>query len=96
MAAILDPEGELDLADLAREMSKVLPAYAKPLFIRIIKNMRMTGTYKLQKKEYQKEGYQLDQIKDGDVVYFWDATSRSYVQFTQELDENIRAGKIRV
>jgi len=96
MAAILDPEGELDLVELANGMSKVLPAYARPLFIRIIKNMRMTGTYKLQKKEYQKEGYQLDKINDGDVLYFWDATSRSYVKFTKELDENIRLGKIRI
>jgi len=95
MAAILDPEGELDLVDLAKEMGKVLPAYARPLFIRIIKNMRMTGTYKLQKKEYQKEGYQLDK-SNGDVIYFWDATSRSYVKFTAELDENIKSGKIRI
>jgi len=96
MAAILDTEGDLDLVDLATEMNKVLPAYAKPLFIRIIKQMRMTGTYKLQKKDYQKEGFDLDQIAQDDVIYFWDASTKSYVKFTKEIEENIKSGKIRI
>lgn len=94
MAAILDTEGDLNLVDLAKEMNKVLPSYAKPLFIRIIKTMKMTGTYKLQKKDYQKEGINLDIIED--AIFFWDAISKSYVKFTKELDEGIKSGKIRV
>jgi len=43
MAAILDPEESLDLGAFAEVTSKSLPAYARPVFIRIVKHMDMTG-----------------------------------------------------
>lgn len=44
MAAILDPDGMVDLDALATGVSKALPTYARPLFVRIVKQMDMTGT----------------------------------------------------
>lgn len=95
MAAILDPERSLDLKVLATEMSRVLPSYARPLFIRLVSVIDLTGTYKMRKVDYQKEGFNLDQIT-GDQVYFFDATSQSYVSFTPTLHEQLKSGKIRV
>lgn len=43
MAAIADPEGNLDLLVLAEELEKQLPSYARPLFVRILKEINMTG-----------------------------------------------------
>lgn len=43
MAAILDPDNSLDLTHLAKEITKVLPSYARPIFIRILRKMDMTG-----------------------------------------------------
>jgi len=43
MASIVDPTGTLDLNALSTEMSNHLPSYARPLFIRILKEMDMTG-----------------------------------------------------
>ncbi|KZS18456.1 Bile acyl-CoA synthetase [Daphnia magna] len=94
MAAILDPERTLDLKVLATGMSKVLPSYARPLFVRLVKVIDLTGTYKLRKVDYQKEGFDVDKIKD--EVYFFDATSQSYVLFTSALYEQLKSGKIRV
>ncbi|XP_046441081.1 long-chain fatty acid transport protein 1-like isoform X1 [Daphnia pulex] len=94
MAAILDPERALDLNDLHTKMSKVLPSYARPLFIRIVNVIDLTGTYKLRKVDYQKEGIDVSKIKD--QVYFFEASSQSYVPFTSALLEQLKSGKIRV
>ena len=94
MAAILDPEGSLDLVSLAQGMAKVLPTYARPLFIRIVKAIDMTGTYKLRKVDYQKDAFDIDQVKDD--VYMLDAGTQTYVAFTQEMYEKLKAGKMRV
>jgi len=45
MAAILDPEGTLDFTVLAAGVVKSLPSYARPLFVRIVKQLDMTGKY---------------------------------------------------
>jgi solute carrier family 27 fatty acid transporter 1/4 len=94
MAAILDPERALDLNVLGSEMSKVLPSYARPLFIRIVNVIDLTGTYKMRKVDYQKEGIEIDKIKD--QVFFFEAASQSYVPFTCALHEQLKSGKIRV
>jgi len=43
MAAIADPEENLDVEQLTYEINKQLPKYARPLFLRIIKEIEMTG-----------------------------------------------------
>ena len=94
MAAILDPERSIDLSVLAKEMSKVLPTYARPMFIRIVNFIDLTGTYKMRKIDYQKEGIEVEKITD--QVFFFDASSQSYVPFTSALHEQLKSGKIRV
>lgn len=94
MAAILDPERSLDLATLASGMNKVLPAYARPLFIRLVSTIDLTGTYKLRKVDYQKEGFDVTKISD--AIYFWDTSSQGYVPLTASLHEQLVSGKLRV
>lgn len=43
MAAILDKNHALDLNSLAEGLSKYLPSYAKPVFIRALSHVEMTG-----------------------------------------------------
>ena len=43
MAAIVDPNGDLDFDVLAKGLAKALPAYARPIFIRILQEMSLTG-----------------------------------------------------
>ena len=43
MAAIADPGKSLDLQQLAIAMKKNLPAYARPLFIRLLDEIETTG-----------------------------------------------------
>jgi len=46
MAVIADPDGSVDLEVLAQGISKALPSYARPLFLRILQQIEKTGTQK--------------------------------------------------
>ena len=94
MAAILDPGRSLDLMALAKGMAKVLPPYARPLFIRIVSKIDLTGTYKLRKVDYQKEGFDLGKIAD--EIYFMEPSSQCYVPFTPNLQKKLESGELRI
>lgn len=44
MAAIVDESCDLDLSSLAAGVKKTLPSYARPVFVRILQKVEMTGT----------------------------------------------------
>ena len=68
MAAIYDPNGEVDLEKLAQIVQQQLPTYSWPLFIRLVKHLDITGTFKLKKFNLQQEGF--DPSKISDKLYF--------------------------
>lgn len=86
---------KLDLNHLAAAMKDQLPAYAKPLFIRIVDELELTGSFKTKKNKLVEESYNLNLIKDNQVFYF-DAKSQSYAELTREIYENILNGNIRL
>lgn len=43
MAAIVDESCDLDLTSLAAGVKKSLPSYARPVFVRILQKVEMTG-----------------------------------------------------
>ena len=43
MAAIHDPEEEVDMSELAKAIQTELPAFSRPLFVRVVKNLDITG-----------------------------------------------------
>lgn len=45
MAAIVDPDGKLDLETLAQGLKSSLPVYARPLFVRVCSDIPATGTF---------------------------------------------------
>lgn len=45
MCGIVDADGTLDLDKLAKDIAKDLPKYARPVFIRVMGAMDMTGMY---------------------------------------------------
>jgi solute carrier family 27 fatty acid transporter 1/4 len=48
MAAIADPQGNLNLHKLTESVQNALPAYARPLFLRVLRTeLNMTGRYEL-------------------------------------------------
>lgn len=43
MAAIVDADGTLNLATLGKGVQENLPTYARPLFVRVLPQVQMTG-----------------------------------------------------
>ncbi|XP_043476759.1 long-chain fatty acid transport protein 4-like isoform X1 [Leptopilina heterotoma] len=93
MAAIVDPDCLLDFKALAEGLDKALPSYARPIFLRIVKELEMTSTFKLKKITLQKEGFDPNKIQD--KVYFRDG-NKEYVEVTPELYEKIITGAAKL
>nr|XP_040238410.2 long-chain fatty acid transport protein 4 [Anopheles coluzzii]XP_040238411.2 long-chain fatty acid transport protein 4 [Anopheles coluzzii] len=93
MAAIVDPEGKVDLEQLAAGIRASLPAYARPLFIRVLSEVPMTTTFKLKKRDLQVDGYDLGKIQD--PIYFLQSNG-TYRRFTADDHETIKSGKARL
>ena len=93
MAALVTGEG-FDLAELRRALQERLPAYARPLFLRIVTAIELTGTFKLRKQELALEGYDPARVRD--AVYVDDGGRNAYVRLDDELHERLQAGVLRL
>ena len=91
MASISDPENTVNLDALAGKIRQKLPKYARPLFIRLIRELKLTGTYKLIKGDLQKEGYDISLITD--PVYFMGPGEVTYKKLDGDLFRQIRSGE---
>jgi len=90
-ALVLQPGAQFDpLAFYAH--AQQLPAYARPLFVRIVSAMDVTGTLKQRKTDLQRQGY--DPRATSDPLYFRDDDQRRYVPLTTALLEKIRSGTL--
>ena len=49
-----DPESNLDLAQLVANLDHQLPKYAHPIFVRLVRHIDLTGTFKVQCSNSQK------------------------------------------
>jgi len=92
MVAILNTDNTIDLDVLAEEVTQQLPSYARPLFVRKIKELDITGTFKLKKMGLQKEGFDVNTLKD--PIYFY--SNGKYVPLDKDLYTNIIGGKIKL
>ncbi|XP_046386669.1 long-chain fatty acid transport protein 1 [Ischnura elegans] len=92
MAAIVDEDGSLDLVKLSEGMKKSLPGYARPLFLRVLKELPMTGTYKLKKKDLQSDGFSPKLIKD--KLYI--SVKEKFVPLTEEIYADVLNGKVKL
>ncbi|XP_035739429.1 long-chain fatty acid transport protein 4-like [Vespa mandarinia] len=92
MAAIVDPESLIDFKALAEGLDKALPSYARPIFLRIVKELEMTSTFKLKKIGLQNEGFDPNKIQD--KVYF--RSDKEYVEVTPELYQKIISGSTKL
>ncbi|XP_046973611.1 long-chain fatty acid transport protein 1-like [Vanessa cardui] len=94
MAAIADPEKKVDLKKLADGLKTSLPAYARPLFIRILPEPPLTATFKLKKRVLMEQGFNIN--VHNDPIYFLDQKSGTFTPLTQKLYDDIIQGVIRL
>ncbi|NXJ00306.1 S27A1 protein, partial [Psophia crepitans] len=91
MAAIADPKAKVNPNVLYRELQKVLPPYARPVFLRLLPQVDTTGTFKIQKTRLQREGF--DPHQTSDRLYFLDLKSGRYIPLDEGLYGRICSGK---
>lgn len=94
MAAIVDPDNKIDLVALIDSLRKLLPSYACPVFLRIVHNVDMTGTFKLQKNKLRKEGFDIGVIED--QLFYFDSKEKMYLALDEIKYEQIIRGEIRM
>ncbi|CAH0404706.1 unnamed protein product [Chilo suppressalis] len=94
MCGIVDLDDSLDLDRLAADIAKDLPKYARPIFIRKMESVDMTGTFKMRKVDLQKEGYDPSVVKD--KLYYLDPKLDKYLPLGVEEYNKIMTGQIRL
>ncbi|NXY89146.1 S27A1 protein, partial [Alcedo cyanopectus] len=91
MAAIADPTAKVNPTVLYQELQKVLPPYARPVFLRLLPQVDTTGTFKIQKTRLQREGFNPHQTSDR--LYFLDIKAGKYIPLDEHLYQRIQAGQ---
>ncbi len=78
-----------DLAALRRHVHAHLPPFAQPIFLRLCENLAVTGTFKPQKSEYVREGY--NPASTTDRLFFDDVRQGAYRPIDQALYDEIQS-----
>jgi fatty-acyl-CoA synthase len=91
MAAVKLRDGaEFDGTALARTVYDQLPAYALPLFVRVVESMEHTTTFKSRKVDLREQAYSSD-IED--PLYVLAGREEGYVPFYDGYPDEVAAGK---
>ena len=91
--AWLGASGPIDLAGLALGL-KALPAYARPMFLRIAPSLELSATFKHRKSEMARQGY--DPTAIADELYVYDRSADAYVVLDSAQFAAIQSGEIQL
>ena len=92
MASLVVGEG-FEIGALAAAVDAALPAYARPVFVRLQPEIEITGTFKYRKMDLVAEGFDPGVVKQ--PVYYRDA-ARGYVKLTKPGFAKILSGAVRL
>ena len=90
--ASLRVDERFDLDGLARDVMSRLPAYQRPYFLRLSREMDVTGTFKHRKVDARDEGY--DPARCGEPLYFLE--EGKYVAIDAGFYARIATGKVTI
>jgi fatty-acyl-CoA synthase len=93
MAAVTPQDG-VDVEKLYAHLSKHLPAYARPVFLRLQGEVDTTGTLKYRKVDLVKDGF--DPMNTSDPLFVADASRETYRPIDMAMFRNIVAGGVRL
>jgi fatty-acyl-CoA synthase len=92
MASLVVNE-EFVIGDLAEQVDREMPAYARPIFVRLQGAIETTGTFKYRKIDLVTEGFDPALVKD--PLYFRDP-AKGYVKITKAVYTKILAGGYKI
>jgi fatty-acyl-CoA synthase len=90
-ALLLAPGAAFDPVGFWRWVDRLLPRYAAPLFVRILPEMELTGTFKLRKVNLQEEGFDPARVRD--PLWLRDDEAQSYLPLDEVCAREIAAGE---
>jgi acyl-CoA synthetase (AMP-forming)/AMP-acid ligase II len=93
-SVVLDETKQFDAEGFKQHINSSLPPYARPLFVRVRRELETTGTLKLKKAELRNEGF--DPSKVDDPLYFRHPDTGDYVEMTEELYNDVIQGRLRL
>jgi len=95
MAALkLDTKLDFDHDQFSRFVVENLPPYSIPVFLRMIEELEFTGTHKLRKVNFRKQGYNIEIIKE--PLFYWDNSAKKYKVFDKVEYQNLLKNKLKV
>ena len=89
----LTADASFDVDAFAAHVRSSLPAYSRPLFLRVQQDIAKTGTFKQVKTELRAQG--CDPACTEDAVYFFEGGER-YVPMTDTLHRSLMTGTMRL
>jgi acyl-CoA synthetase (AMP-forming)/AMP-acid ligase II len=89
--ALLSVTDEFNFNEFSEHIEKNLNAFQLPYFLRITETMKTTGTFKHQKEDLKKQGFDPDIIED--KIYFYQ--KGNYVEMNNDLYNRIQTGEER-
>jgi fatty-acyl-CoA synthase len=85
---------DFDLAAFRAEVVARLPPYARPVFLRILSSLEVTGTFKPRKQDLMQAGFDPSRVTD--PLYLDDARSQRYLPVDAALYAAISDGTIKI
>ncbi|ABD05710.1 AMP-dependent synthetase and ligase [Rhodopseudomonas palustris HaA2] len=93
MAALV-VDARFDIDALHRHLADRLPSYARPLFLRLRPALEITGTFKQNKQDLIRDGFDPGVVSD--PLYVGGAQAARYVALDEDLHRRIAAGELRL
>ncbi|MHA1992701.1 MAG: AMP-binding protein [Candidatus Hodarchaeales archaeon] len=95
MAALkLDTKLDFDCDKFSQFVVENLPPYSIPVFLRMIEELEFTGTHKLRKVNFRKEGYNIEIVKE--PLFYLDNSAKKYKVFDKKAYQNLLQNKLKV
>lgn len=93
MAALRFMEGEtMDWKRFLSYINSRMPEHARPIFIRVCKHLDHIDSLEEIKRQLQQEAFDISRI--GDPIFLWHPQKEAYISMTQDIYNDIIAGKL--
>ena len=93
MAALVTSD-DFDLAAFAAHITERLPEYARPVFLRLCRQIATTGTFKPQKQAFAREGFDPDAVSD--PLFMFDRQKGGFTPLDAETYKRMESGLLRL
>lgn len=90
---VVQDHTQIDWISIHSECVAHLPPYARPLFLRIQKQIQTTATFKHQKNQLAKEGFNPANLTSDDLYFY---SCGQVTPLTEEIYKKIQSGAIKL